>query len=61
MEEYLTIEELCEYLKISKQTVYLMTSRDAIPFFKVGRRLRFRREAIDKWAKEKEKMKVIKK
>ena len=47
----LTIQELSSYLKIPKSTLYKLTREGKIPFQKVGRHLRFHREAIDEWVK----------
>ena len=45
----LTVDQLAGYLGIGKQRVYEAVSRKAIPYFKVGKSLRFKRSAIDKW------------
>jgi excisionase family DNA binding protein len=34
--------------------VYALTRRDAIPYLRFGRTLRFRAEAIDRWLEESE-------
>jgi len=48
------LPELSEYLMISRSTLYKMTETDRIPYFKVGRQIRFSKEAIDKWIKSQE-------
>jgi excisionase family DNA binding protein len=45
----LTIEELSDYLRISKSTLYKLAQEGKIPAQKVGRHWRFRKEAIDRW------------
>lgn len=45
----LTIEELAEYLKISKSTLYKLAQEGRIPGQKVGKHWRFRKDAIDRW------------
>lgn len=45
----LTIEELGEYLKIAKSTLYKLAQEGKIPGQKVGRHWRFRKDAIDRW------------
>lgn len=47
----LTINELSIYLKIPKSTLYKLVRERKVPFQKVGRHLRFHREAIDEWLK----------
>jgi excisionase family DNA binding protein len=45
----LTIDELAEYLKISKSTLYKLAQDGRIPGQKVGKHWRFRKDAIDRW------------
>jgi len=53
-DDIFTADELCKYLKIPKPTLYMLTCKNRIPHFKVGKRLRFRKTAIDKWAEKQE-------
>jgi len=46
---YLTVEELCQLLKLKKSYIYDLTYRKKIPFIKIGRHLRFDLEEIQKW------------
>ena len=48
-EEILTLDELSEYLKIARSTIYKLCQEGKIPGQKVGRRWRFRKEVIDRW------------
>jgi excisionase family DNA binding protein len=41
--------EAAEYLGISKSSIYQMTSRKEIPFFKIGSRILFREEQLLTW------------
>ena len=50
--DILTIEELSDYLKISKSTLYKLVRERKVPSQKIGRHLRFRKETIDKWLDE---------
>ncbi|MBW7905261.1 MAG: helix-turn-helix domain-containing protein [Phycisphaerae bacterium] len=45
----LTIQELAEYLKISRSTLYKLAQEGKVPGQKVGKHWRFRRAAIDLW------------
>lgn len=47
----LTIEELAEYLKISKSTLYKLAQDGKLPGQKVGRHWRFHKDGIDVWIK----------
>lgn len=48
----LTIEDLADYLKISKSTLYKLAQEGALPGQKVGRHWRFHREAVDQWLRQ---------
>lgn len=52
----MTLEEVSKYLRLSKSTVYRMANEGRIPVSKIGRRWRFRKDVIDEWLSEQEKM-----
>lgn len=54
MNKYLSPEELAINLSISKMTIYNWIYQRKIPFFKIGRLVRFREEDIERWLKTKE-------
>jgi len=54
-DKFLTVKELCQYLKIPKPTIYMMLGKRRIPAAKVGKQWRFNKESIDKWMADKEK------
>ena len=43
------IDELADYLKIPKSTLYKLVRESKIPAQKVGRHWRFHKETIDAW------------
>ncbi len=45
----LSIDEVCEYAKISKSHCYKLTSQNLIPHSKKGKRLYFNKVEIDNW------------
>ncbi|MFV2044052.1 MAG: helix-turn-helix domain-containing protein [Anaerolineales bacterium] len=45
----MTVDELAEYLRIPRSSLYKLAQEGRIPCQKVGRHWRFRREAIDEW------------
>lgn len=45
----LDLEEACKYMKLSKQTLYSMTSKRILPHYKQGRHLYFRKDELDQW------------
>jgi len=53
VDKWLTIEELAQYLKLSRSKLYKMTQNNNIPAFKVASQWRFDRYEIDEWMKNK--------
>lgn len=47
-----TVEEVAQYIGISKDMVYVLVREKRIPHIRVGRRILFKRESIDDWFKE---------
>jgi len=50
--EVMTIEELAEYLKVSKSSLYKLAQQGKVPGQKVGKHWRFRKATIDQWLDE---------
>lgn len=48
----LTIDELAEYLKLSKSTLYHFARNGKVPGVKVGRHWRFNKAAVDAWMRK---------
>jgi len=49
-----TVEDLSNYLRIPKSTIYKLVREGKIPAQKIGRHWRFRKEAIDRWLENKQ-------
>lgn len=47
--EFLTVEELAELLKVSPRTIRRIIKRKEMPVIRIGRQLRFRRQDVDNW------------
>jgi excisionase family DNA binding protein len=45
----LDIDQLSQYLKVPKSTLYRLVRENRIPSHKVGKHWRFRKEAVDQW------------
>jgi len=45
----LTIPEVSEYLRVSRQTIYRMLRRGDIPAFRIGGDWRFNIEDLERW------------
>lgn len=48
----LTVKECATYVGVSVDMIYKMTREKAIPHIRVGSRILFRREDIDRWFDE---------
>lgn len=53
-DDLLTAEEVAEILRINPSTISKWVSMQKIPFVKVGGRVRFKRDSIDRWIKSHE-------
>jgi excisionase family DNA binding protein len=47
---FLDVREVAHYLKLRPSTIYSMAGNRKIPFYRIGRQLRFRKSEIDQWA-----------
>ena len=51
--DILTVEEVAEYLKLAKKTVYKLAAEKKIPAFRLGKFWRFKKAEIEEWIKNK--------
>ncbi len=66
--DYLTVKQASAFLDLAEQTIYGLTSRNAIPFYKpTGKKLYFLKAELDQWLangkqplKEKRKIRIRK-
>jgi len=47
--EIMTVEELADYLKLDRQTIYRKFRKGELPGVKIGKAIRFKRDVIDGW------------
>lgn len=52
--QVMTIEELAEYLKVSKSSLYKLAQQGRVPGQKVGKHWRFSKGAVDRWLEKNE-------
>lgn len=52
-ERFYSIDQLCEYLGLSRTTIQRFCIHKEIPFYKFGSRVKFEKTEIEKWLKEK--------
>ena len=50
-DRWLSVEEIAEYLGVSKDTVYAWISKKGMPAHRVGRFWKFQRVEVDTWVK----------
>ncbi len=50
--QLMTIDEVAEYLRVKKRTVYDWVKKDKIPAVKIVGLWRFRKQRIDAWLEE---------
>lgn len=48
-DRWLSVDEIAEYLGVSKDTVYTWVTSKGMPGHKVGRFWKFKRSEIDEW------------
>ena len=49
MPELMTVEELGQYLRFTKKTIYRLLKQGSIPAIKIGNKWRFDKAVIDRW------------
>jgi len=62
MSQLMTVEELAEYLRVTKRTIYRLLKKRNIPAVKVGHKWRFDKTTIDNWLRpemETEKIRIL--
>jgi len=52
--DIMTAEEVADYLHISRAYVFILIERDNLPHIRLGRRLLFRRDTLDRFLQERE-------
>ena len=57
--EILTVEELQQYLKIPRPTIYTLAQQGRIPAAKVGRHWRFKKSSINQWLREQQRTRAV--
>jgi excisionase family DNA binding protein len=50
--QFLTVQEVSEYLHVKRATLYAKVESGDLPHYKVGRLVRFKREDIDRWMED---------
>jgi excisionase family DNA binding protein len=51
VDKWLTVEEICTHLSISKDTIYKWIDQKGMPAHRVGRKWMFQKTEVDTWIK----------
>lgn len=51
-ERWLSVEEICDYLGVKRDTVYKWINEKSMPAHRMGRLWKFQKFEVDKWVKE---------
>ena len=51
-DEWLTLAELGEWLKVSRSTAYELVASKRVPSYRVGRAIRVRRADVERWLED---------
>jgi PTS system nitrogen regulatory IIA component len=52
-EEFMTLNEVAQYLRVAEKTIFRMVHRGDIPCVRIGSQWRFKRSAINRWLQSK--------
>ena len=50
-DSYLSVEQIAEYLGVSRDTVYTWITAKEMPAHRLGRLWKFKKEEVDSWVK----------
>ena len=50
--EVYTVAQVADILSVSKQQIYNMVRKDEIPYFRIGKLVRFRSNELQEWINE---------
>ena len=50
-DRWLSVDEICKYLGVSKDTVYRWIDRQGMPAHRLGRLWKFKKSEVDEWVK----------
>ncbi|MEI6243219.1 MAG: helix-turn-helix domain-containing protein [Chlamydiota bacterium] len=49
--EWFAVNDICEYLKVSNETIYSWIEKSDMPAHRVGRRWMFKQVEVDEWVR----------
>ena len=51
MDSWMTLEDVAQYLNVSRDSIYRLAQKGEIPASKVGNLWRFKKDEVDEWMK----------
>lgn len=48
----LSVDDICEYLGIGRDTIYKWIESKGLPAYRLGRLWKFKKEEVDEWLKK---------
>ena len=51
-ERLLSVDDICEYLGVSRDTIYKWIEAKGLPAYRLGRLWKFKKEEVDGWLKK---------
>jgi len=51
-ERLLSVDDICEYFGVGRETVYKWIDTKELPAYRLGRLWKFKKEEVDKWLKK---------
>lgn len=51
-DRWMSVDEIADYLGVSKDTVYAWVTKKGMPGYKVGRFWKFKRDDVDAWVRD---------
>lgn len=48
-DRWLSVDDICKYLGVSKDTVYKWIDKQGMPAYRIGRLWKFKKRQIDAW------------
>ena len=50
-DRWLSVDEIAEYLGVTRETIYTWLSKKGLPGHRVGRLWKFKRDEVDEWVR----------
>lgn len=50
-DRWMSVDEICEYLGVSRDTIYKWIEQKGMPAHRVGRLWKFKRDDVDEWVR----------